>query len=122
MFQRGRRRARTNDGPLRTARRQPVQDAAGHDLRPDPLTAQTAAPLVTALARYRQWAGEPTYRSIAGSAHQKVSHSTIYQVLRGQRKELPALKVVLTIIEGCGGSDADVRAFATAWRRVRAGR
>lgn len=36
--------------------------------------------------------------------------------------ELPRLKVVIAIIAGCGGDDAEQRAWATAWRRLALGK
>jgi hypothetical protein len=98
---------------------EPVRDAAGYDLRPDALTARTSAELIARLREYRQWSGEPPFRKIAAQARQKVAHSTIFVALNGD--ELPSLKVVLAIIEGCGGSVDDQRAFATAWRRIKSG-
>ena len=35
---------------------------------------------------------------------------------------LPKLDVVKAIINGCGGGEEDLRAFATAWRRIDSGR
>ena len=98
--------------------RAPVRDAAGFDLRPDPLTAATNAELVARLRQYRQWAGDPPFRAIAAQAGQIVAHSTIYVALNSD--ELPSLKVVLAVVAGCGGSEEDQRAFATAWRRLKA--
>jgi hypothetical protein len=99
---------------------QPVRDAAGFDLKPDPLTARTEAELVAKLREYRQWAGELPFRKIAEQARQKVAHSTIFVALNSD--ELPSLKVVLAIVVGCGGGEEDQRAFATAWRCLKSGK
>jgi hypothetical protein len=99
---------------------EPVQDAAGFDLKPDPLTVLTSAELVARLREYRQWAGEPPFRKIAAQARQKVAHSTIFVALNSD--ELPSLKVVLAVIVGCGGGEEDQQAFATAWRRLKTGK
>lgn|GEM_PF-6126805 len=98
----------------------PVRDAAGFDLKPDPLTARTGGDLVARLREYREWAGDPPFRKIAAQARQEVAHSTIYTALKGEG--LPSLQVVLAIVAGCGGGEADQQAFATAWRRVKSGR
>lgn len=95
----------------------PVPDASGLDLKPDPLLATTVAEFVGVLRRYRQWSGDPSYRTMAAAARQQVAHSTMYVALNGA--SLPKLKVVLAIVVGCGGTEADQRAFASAWRRVR---
>lgn len=99
---------------------EPLPDAAGFNLKPDPLTATTGADLVARLREYRQWAGEPPFRKIAERAQQKVSHSTIFVALN--KEELPSLKVVLAVVIGCGGREDDQKAFTTAWRRLRSGR
>jgi hypothetical protein len=99
---------------------EPVQDAMGFNLKPDPLTATTSAELVARLREYRQWAGDPPFRKIAAQARQKVAHSTIFVALNSD--ELPSLKVVVAVIAGCGGGEEDQRAFATAWRRVKTGK
>ena len=92
----------------------------GFDLRPDPLTATNAVELIAVLNRYRQWAGEPSFRAMAAQARQRVAHSTMFTALHGD--QLPKLKVVLAIVAGCGGGEDDQRAFASAWRRIKFGR
>jgi hypothetical protein len=99
---------------------QPIRDAAGYDLKPDPLTARTGAELVARLREYRVWSGEPPFRMMAEQARQKVAHSTIFAALNSD--ELPRLKVVTAIIAGCGGSIDDQQAFATAWRQIKSGK
>jgi hypothetical protein len=108
-----------SQGPVRNSS-EPLPDAAGFSLKPDPLTARTGAELVARLREYRQWAGEPPFRKIAERARQKVSHSTIFVALN--KEELPSLKVVLAVVIGCGGREDDQRAFTTAWRRLRSGK
>jgi hypothetical protein len=94
-----------------------VADAPGHDLCPDPLAARSAAELAAALRRYRIWAGEPSYREMARRCKGNIGASTLNTALRSD--ELPALPVVLAVITACGGSDEDLRRFATAWRELR---
>jgi hypothetical protein len=96
---------------------QPVQDAAGYNLKPDPLTAMNGAELVDALREYRQWTGGPSFRTMAERIHRDVAHSTMCAALKS--KDLPRLKVVVGIVAGCGGSDGDQQTFATAWRRIQ---
>jgi hypothetical protein len=97
-----------------------VRDADGFDLRPDPLQVTTAGELVRALDTYRIWAGVPPYREIAQRAGSRVAASTICTALKNHG-ELPALKVVLAVVTGCGGDEEDQSRFATAWRRLRLG-
>lgn len=99
---------------------QPIRDAAGYDLKPDPLTAGTSAELVARLREYREWSGEPPFRKMAEQARQKVAHSTIFAALNSN--DLPRLEVVMAIIAGCGGGMDDQRAFVTAWRRIKSGK
>ncbi len=99
---------------------QPVSDAEGYDLKPNPLTAKTPGELVTALREYRTWAGTPPLRTMAVTAREKVAHTTMWSALNGS--ELPAFRVVIAIVEGCGGSQEDLRSFATAHRRISLGR
>lgn len=105
----------------RRAAREAVQDAAGFDLRPDPLQVGTPGELVKALGTFRIWAGEPPYREIARRAGNRVAASTIHTALK-THDELPSLRVVLAVVIGCGGSEEDQRRFATAWRLLRLGR
>lgn len=98
----------------------PVRDAEGYDLKPNPLTARTPGELVDALREYRAWAGTPPLRKMATTAGDMVAYTTIWSALKGN--ELPKLHVVMAIIEGCGGSQEDLRAFATAHRRINLGK
>lgn len=99
---------------------EPVLDAEGYDLKPDPLAAKTAVELVTALREYRVWVGSPSFRRMAARAHHMVAYSTMWNALHGD--ELPKFDVVVAIIQGCGGSRDDLRAFATAHRRINLGK
>jgi hypothetical protein len=101
------------------ARPEPVRDAWGYDLKPSPLTARTSAEFVTALRDYRAWAGKPPYRLMAARAQQCVAYSTMCVALNSG--DLPALKVVIAIIVGCGGGSDDQEKFVTAWRRISSG-
>jgi hypothetical protein len=95
----------------------PPADAAGFDLRPDPLQARTPGDFVEALRRYRAWAGDPSYRQMASRAGGTTAASTIWLALRSE--DVPRLELVLAIIAGCGGGEDDQRRFATAWRTLR---
>ena len=108
-------------GPGSTRPSAPVADADGWEgLKPDPVTARTPAELVAAVRQYRQWSGEPSFRTMAARARQTVAHTTMFMALKNDG--LPRLDVVLAIVAGCNGSEDDRRAFATAWRRIRLGR
>jgi DNA-binding SARP family transcriptional activator/transcriptional regulator with XRE-family HTH domain len=104
----------------RRARRVPapvVPDTAGFDLRPDPLTAQTAGDFVKALSQFRVWAGEPSFREMALLCGHAVSAATMCTALG--RDKLPSQRVVLAIIKACGGTPDHQREFVTAWRMLR---
>jgi hypothetical protein len=96
-----------------------VRDAAGYSLKPDPFTARTGTELVAVLRRYREWAGNTPFRQMAARTRWKVAHSTMCVALKSD--SLPPLKVVMAIVAGCGGTDEDQQAFATAWRRAYPG-
>jgi hypothetical protein len=95
---------------------QQTDDAAGFDLKLDPLTATTPAEYIEVLRQYRIWSGNPSWRAMAKRAGQAVVHSTMYAAMNGST--LPKLDVVKAIIIGCDGGEEDLRVFATAWRRV----
>lgn len=115
----GRHRSATAAAQGRRGDRQ-VGDANGFDLKPDPLAATTEAQFIRALWDYKAWSGDPSWRAMAARAGQRVVHSTMYGAMHGSA--LPKLEVVKAIISGCGGSDEDLRAFATAWRRLDSAR
>jgi hypothetical protein len=96
---------------------EPVRDAEGFDLRPDPLDARTGAELVEMLRAYRIWAGQPSFRVIAARTWQKVGYSTLCTALGSTR--LPSLDVVMAVIIGCGADEEYQRRWATAWRKIK---
>ena len=93
-----------------------ISDACGFDLKPDPLAATTPAQFIRSLWQYKIWSGDPPWRKMAKQAGQRVVHSTMHA------DALPKLEVVKAIIIGCGGSEDDLRMFATAWRRLESAR
>ena len=95
----------------------PVEDAAGHDLRPNPLAASTAAELLTALRALRVWGGKPGCRVMAMRAGHRAAPSTLCTALKSV--SLPSLDVVRALVEGAGGSKEDVKLYATAWRQIK---
>lgn len=111
----GRHRSQRGKVPARQ-----VADARGFDLRPDPLSARSAAEFIAALWKYKAWSGDPSWRQMATAAGQAVVHSTMHAAMNGET--LPKLDVVKAIIIGCGGGTEDLSAFATAWRRLDATR
>lgn len=99
----------------RARRALPDAGARYEGLRPDPRRVSTPAELMGILRRFRTWAGNPSYRSMALRSGRRAGASTMCTVLGSD--ELPArLDVIDAIIEGCGGSDEDRARFATAWR------
>jgi hypothetical protein len=97
-----------------------ISDAAGFDLKPDPLQAATPAEFIEALRQYKFWSGDPSWRRMAKRAGQAVVHSTMYAAMNGDA--MPKLEVVKAIIIGCGGGEDDLSSFASAWRRIGSGR
>jgi hypothetical protein len=93
-----------------------VEDADGYNLKPDPLTARTAAEFMEILRRYRAWSGDPSWRSMAMRSGQVRVHSTMHAAMHSDL--LPRLDLVRAVIAGCGGSHDDIRAFVTAWRFI----
>jgi hypothetical protein len=99
---------------------QQISDAADDDLKPDPLSATTPAEYIRLLWQYKVWSGDPSWRKMAARAGQTVVHSTMHSAMNGDA--LPRLEVVKAIITGCGGSEDDLRAFVSAWRRIEVAR
>jgi hypothetical protein len=82
--------------------------------------AQTAGDLVAALREFRGWAGSPPFRKMASHARYNLARTTMWNALNSN--ELPKLDVVMAIIQGCGGSQEDLRIFSTAHRRINLGK
>jgi hypothetical protein len=94
-----------------------VPDSPGFDLCPDPLTAETAADLLAALSRFRIWAGEPSFQDMQCLSEPRTAASTMCTALGSS--SLPSERVVRAIVTGCGGTQEQLQAFITAWRRIR---
>jgi hypothetical protein len=118
----GRSPGRHRSGSAAAGRRadRQIGDASGFDLKPDPLAATTEAQFIKALWDYKAWSGDPSWRAMAARAGQRVVHSTMYGAMHGSA--LPKLEVVKAIVSGCGGTEEDLRAFATAWRQLDSAR
>jgi hypothetical protein len=113
------RRVRAGRPPGRPRPARPaVRDVDGLDLRPNPQQARTGAELVGALREFREWAGAPSFRTMAAQCAQVVSASTLHRTLRS--RALPPFESVMAVITGCGGSEDDTRRFASAWRAISA--
>jgi len=97
-----------------------VSDAAGFNLCPDPLQADTPSGLVTALREYRIWAGRPSFRELARRTGGTPAASTICTMLRSA--ELPVFDCMLAFVRACGATEEECQRFATAWRRLSLGR
>jgi hypothetical protein len=90
-----------------------------HDpaLHPDPSAADSPTEFMALLRQYKIWAGNPSYRQIAGKTGQRYTRSALQQALTADR--LPRkLELVDAIVAGCGGADEDRRQWASAWRRL----
>jgi hypothetical protein len=93
-----------------------ISDALGFDLKPNPLNATTPAEFVRVLNEYKLWSGDPSWRAMAKNANYMVVHSTMHNAMKSD--SLPNFDVMKAIIMGCGGSEEDLKTFATAWRRI----
>jgi hypothetical protein len=92
-------------------------DSGPLDLRPDPLTAQTPIEFMQLLMAFRVWRGNRSLRQIADGSGNKISPSTVRNVLtRGQVPD--RLDVLDAIVYGCGGTEEDRAEYAFAWRRL----
>jgi hypothetical protein len=94
----------------------PVPDIPGRVQRPDPTGAGTAAELMQTLRAYRTWAGNPSYRQMAGRAEPRASYSALHAVLKTDK--LPSQDFVAAIVTGCGGNEQDKQLFVAAWREI----
>ncbi|TDD26648.1 hypothetical protein E1287_36105 [Actinomadura sp. KC06] len=94
-----------------------IPDVQGYECKPDPLAANSAFELLDLLRRYREWAGNPSYRDMAERVPGGPSYGTLANILRlnALPKKLATLEA---FIRGSGGGDEDVRSWATAWRRL----
>ncbi|NEA21750.1 hypothetical protein [Actinomadura bangladeshensis] len=94
-----------------------IPDVQGYECKPDPLLAATEVEFIQSLRRYREWAGNPSYRDMAERVTDGPSYGTLANVLR--HEYMPRkLKTLEAFVRGLGGGDEDVRAWATAWRRL----
>jgi hypothetical protein len=95
-----------------------IADLDGYDdLKPDPLTARTAADFVERMKDYRIWAGEPSYRELARRSGKAFGASSLCEALNSTR--LPAEKLVRAFIWACSHSEHDIQVWVTAWRHLR---
>jgi hypothetical protein len=97
-----------------------VPDTPGLNLCPDPGGARTAAELMGVLRAYRTWAGQPSYRFMAGviknQGERPYAPSTLHAAL--SRNELPVFPLIQAVLKACGASEAHQQTFASAWRRI----
>jgi transcriptional regulator with XRE-family HTH domain len=98
------------------ARWEAEDEPAPTPLKSDPFSAATPADFTAALRKYRRWAGSPAFSDMAAHAKHRVAANAMHAAING--KALPKLDVVKAIITGCGGSEDDLQAFATAWRHI----
>ncbi|MGI5330984.1 hypothetical protein [Actinomadura nitritigenes] len=99
---------------------QVIEDAAGAGFKPDPATAGSTAEMRRLLREYWEWAGEFGSRRVAAASGGAFSHATAAKLIAADSKVPLRLEYVAGMIRGCGGGDADQRAWVAAFRRVRA--
>lgn len=93
-----------------------IPDAADHDLRPNPLNAQTPAEFMQLLRDFRVWSGKPSYRTMARKSGLAFGASTFCTVLNQDR--LPKQQILRAIILVCDGDSQDLQVWVTAWRKL----
>jgi hypothetical protein len=91
------------------------EDVPGWGMKPDPLNATTVPEFLDTMARYRRWAGEPSYREMArrvgtGSA------AGFCEALKADK--LPKFTVLNAFVVALGGTSEDFQRWATAWRAL----
>ncbi|TDD75421.1 LuxR C-terminal-related transcriptional regulator [Actinomadura rubrisoli] len=97
-----------------------VDDVAGYQMKPDPLTAATTAELGELLREFWSWSGRPSARAVAAGSGGAFSHSTVSKILHGSgRRPFLLLPYLQGVIKGCGGDENDLRRWTTAWRKVQ---
>ena len=96
----------------------PPLDPPGGDLRPDPDKITTPAQLVWALGAYRAWAGNVSFRTLAGRCDHRVGASTFQGMLK--RDALPRLELAREFLLACGVYPGYLKQFVHAWHRVAA--
>lgn len=96
-----------------------VDDAEGHNLKPDPMSARTLPELKALMRQFWLWAGSPSCRNVARGSDGAFSHGTISKLLN-ENADKPALKLdyLRGCIRGCGADEEEERLWTTAWRRI----
>jgi transcriptional regulator with XRE-family HTH domain len=84
--------------------------------KPDLSAVRTTAELVAALQELRAWAGNPSFRMMAGRAGDVGSAKVMAAAMSGRAPLTP--RVMGAILQGCGASTEDGEAFFAAWKRV----
>jgi hypothetical protein len=110
---------------LKRARRRVVEgvvtpelpDAGPSHLRPDPSKAQTPDDFLGLLRAFHMWKGRRSLRDIAAASGDRISSSTVRNILRGTTP-LDRLEVVRDFVVGCGGNTRDLEDITCAWRHV----
>lgn len=92
-----------------------VEDAPGHNSKPDPLKAKTEEEFVDAMRRYRVWAHNPSLREMAQACGWRVSHATFRNMLRASTVP-KRFDTVEAFVIALNGTEDDMRVWASAWR------
>ncbi|MEU5869894.1 hypothetical protein ABZ815_52660 [Nonomuraea sp. NPDC047529] len=92
-----------------------IEDAPGHNSKPDPLKAKTEAEFVDAMRRYRVWARNPSLRDMAQACGWQVSHTTFRNMLKASTVP-KRLDMVDAFVTALNGTPDDRRQWASAWR------
>ncbi|WP_393916756.1 hypothetical protein [Halostreptopolyspora alba] len=93
-----------------------IHDLEGYDQRPDPMLATTPAEFVQKMREFRAWSGDWSFRDLEAFSGGTPS-STFHAALAND--QLPKLSLVGKFITACGGDEAEVQRWTTAWRRLR---
>lgn len=108
-------RQRAEDASIDT-----LPDGGPLHLRPNPRQARTEAEFMQCMTAFKVWSGNRSLRQISELSGGRISPSSVRNILIGNTMP-DRLGAVDAIVQGCGGSDNDRAAFASAWRRLYIG-
>lgn len=104
-----------------------LEDADGHDQKPNPLDesarASTFIELDELLLKYWRWAGRPPSRQLAKRSDGAFSHTTVNKLTGpkgrdGTRPFSRRQEYVIGFIRACGGTKNDQMSWVSAWRKI----
>lgn len=97
-----------------------LPDSGPQHLRPNPRQARSERDFMACLTAFRAWTGNRSLRTISESSGNRISPSTVGNILRSTAMP-DRLDVVDAFVLGCGGTEDERAAFVSAWRRLHMG-